>query len=224
MNRTLRQVGVLVAKDLRLEARGMRTASLVTVLGVLIIVVLGLGLGAGRPSAFGATAILWVSYLFGGVLCFEKTFAVERADDALAGLLAAPLDRGALYAAKLATNLVLMLGLAAVITPVAVVLFRFDLSAAPAGFCVVMLLGMTGFAAVGTLFAAAVSSTRLQGGLLALLVFPLCLPLVIASTQIMRRLFEDGLPLGASGLGVVVAFDAVFVVTSWIVFELVLEP
>jgi heme exporter protein CcmB len=197
----------------------------VVVLGVLIIVVLGMGLGAGRPvSGFGATAILWVAYLFGGVLCFEKTMAVERHDDALAGLLIAPVDRGVIYVAKLLTNLILMFALAIVITPVAIVLFRFDLSAHPLGFATVMLLGMTGFAAIGTLFAAAVSSTRLQGGLLALLVFPLSLPVVIISTQMMRALFERNQPLNEMGLATLLAFDVIFLVVSWLVFELVLEP
>ena len=225
MTRTLRQVALLIAKDLRIEARGRQTMGLVVVLGVLIIVVLGLGLGAGRPiSGFGATAILWVAYLFAGVLCFEKTFAVERSDDALAGLLAAPVDRGVIYLAKLLTNLVLIFALAVVITPVAIVLFRFDLSAAPVSFAVVMILGITGFAAVGTLFSAAVSSTRFQGGLLAMLVFPLSLPVVIVSTQMMRAIFEKGEPLGGQGLATLGAFDIIFLVMSWLVFELVLEP
>ncbi len=225
MIRSLGQIRLLVAKDLRLEARGRQTIGLVTVLGILIIVVLGMGLGAGRPiSGFGATAILWVAYLFGGVMCFEKTMAVERQDDALAALLAAPLDRGVIYAAKLITNLALMIGLAAVITPVAILLFRFDLSAAPLGFAAVMLLGMTGFAAVGTLFSAAVSSSRFQGGMLAILVFPLSLPVVIASTQMMRALFDGGETLSGRGLATLAAFDVLFLVTSWLVFELVLEP
>ena len=225
MTRTLRQVALLMAKDLRIEARGRQTMGLVVVLGILIIVVLGLGLGAGRPiSGFGATAILWVAYLFAGVLCFEKTFAVERSDDALAGLLAAPIDRGVIYLAKLLTNLILIFALAVVITPVAIVLFRFDLSAAPVSFAVVMFLGITGFAAVGTLFSAAVSSTRFQGGLLAMLVFPLSLPVVIVSTQMMRAIFEKGEPLGGQGLATLGAFDIIFLVMSWLVFELVLEP
>ncbi len=225
MTRSLRQVALLIAKDLRIEARGRQTMGLVVVLGILIIVVLGLGLGAGRPiSGFGATAILWVAYLFAGVLCFEKTFAVERSDDALAGLLAAPIDRGVIYLAKLLTNLVLIFALAVVITPVAIVLFRFDLSAAPVSFAVVMFLGITGFAAVGTLFSAAVSSTRFQGGLLAMLVFPLSLPVVIVSTQMMRAIIEKGEPLGGQGLATLGAFDIIFLVMSWLVFELVLEP
>jgi heme exporter protein B len=212
-------------KDLRIEARGRQTISLVAVLGTLIIAVLGLGLGPeGRVGGAGATAILWVAYLFGGVLSFEKTMAVEREEAAMAALLLAPVDRGVIYLGKLIGNLALMLALAAVITPVAVLLFGFDLSAAPLAFAAVMVISMIGFAAVGTLFAAAVASTRLQGGLLALLVFPVSLPLVVASTQVLVSVFRDGEPLGGLGLAVLVAFDAVFLVTSWLVFECILEP
>ncbi|MHC5023741.1 MAG: heme exporter protein CcmB, partial [Planctomycetota bacterium] len=197
----------------------------VIVLGVLIIIVLGMGLGAGEPmSGFGATSILWVAYLFGGVLCFEKTMAVERHDDALAGLLLAPVDRGAIYISKLLTNLILMVGLALVVTPVAIMLFRFDISAHPFAFVSVMGLGMLGFAAVGTLFAAAVSSTRLAGGLLAMIIFPLTLPVVILTTQMMRRVFLFDEPGLGPGLATLVAFDVIFLVVSWLVFEFVLEP
>jgi heme exporter protein B len=225
MSATFEQIWLLLAKDLRIEARGRQTVGLVIVLGVLIIVVLGLGLGAGQPiGGFGATAILWVAYLFAGVLCFEKTMAWERNDDALSGLLAAPIDRGVIYVAKLLANIALMFGLAAVITPVAIILFRFDLSAAPWQFALVMALGMIGFAAIGTLFAAAVSSTRLAGGLLAMLVFPLSLPVVILSTQLMRRVFEQGESVFGGGLATLAAFDLIFLTASWIVFEQVLEP
>jgi heme exporter protein B len=225
MSRTIRHVALLLAKDLRIEARGRQTVGLVVLLGILIIVVLGMGLGAGRPiESFGATSILWVAYLFGGVMCFEKTMAVERHDDALAGLLVAPVDRGVIFVAKLLANLALMAALAAVVTPVAILLFHFDLSAAPLGFALVMALGMIGFAAVGTLFAAAVSSSRLAGGLLALLVFPLSLPVVITSTQLMRRLFQQGGDASGAGIATLAAFDLIFLVVSWLVFELVLEP
>jgi heme exporter protein B len=136
----------------------------------------------------------------------------------------APLDRGLIYLAKLASNLILMLAVAAVVTPAGILFFGFDLSLAPASFAAVMLLGILGFASIGTLFSAAVSSTRLQGGLLAMMVFPISLPLVVVSTQLMIRTFRDGQAPGLSGLGILVAFDAIFLVVSWVVFELVLEP
>src|SRR5688572_30977170 len=108
MNRVIQQVGLLVAKDLRIEARTRQTVGLVVVLGVLIVVVLGLGLGTQQGAGLAATAVLWTAYLFSGVLCFEKTMVVERGDAALAGLMMAPLDRSVIFAAKFVTNLALM--------------------------------------------------------------------------------------------------------------------
>jgi len=225
MTAALTQVAALIAKDLRIEARNRQTLGLVAVLGVLIITVLGLGLGAqNNVAGFSATAVLWVAYLFSGVLCFEKTMAVERNDGVLAAVLMAPIDRGVIYVAKLVSNLALIVAVAAVVTPAGVLFFGFDLSAAPGTFAGVMALSILGFAAVGSLFAAMVSSTRLQGGLLAMMVFPVALPLVLVSTQLLMKTFRDGVAPSWGAVGVLVAFDVIFLVVSWLVFEWVLEP
>jgi heme exporter protein B len=225
MTQSLRHMALLVGKDLRIEARARQTLSLVGVLGILVVAVLGLGLGGqGQVAAFNATAVLWVAYLFSGVLCFEKTMAVERNDSVLDALMMAPVDRGVIYLAKLTSNLLLMLAVAAVVTPVGVLFFGFDLSAAPGMFAGVMALGLLGFAAVGTLFSAMVSSSRLQGGLLAMMVFPVALPIVITSTQMMISQFRDGIAPDATAIGVLVAFNAIFITVGWIVFDWVLEP
>lgn len=224
MRRVFRQVLLLVAKDLRIEARSRQTLGLVVILGLLIVVVLGLGLGAQENVAgFSATAVLWVAYLFAGVLCFEKTMAVERTDGAMAALLLAPIDRGVIYAAKLLSNLALTVAVALIVTPAGVLFFSFDLSAAPLTFAGVVGISMVGFAAVGTLFASVVSSSRLQGGLLALMIFPVALPLVIVSTRLLNRIFRDGQGLDGQTLGILIAFDVIFITTSWLVFDLVLE-
>ena len=225
MSSAMRQLGLLVSKDLRIHVRTRHAAALVIVLGILVVTVLGLGLGAQHlTGSFAAPAVLWVAYLFSGVLCFEKTMAVERHDGALAALLLAPVDRGLIYVSKLVANLILMLIVVAVITPVAIVLFGFDLSAAPGQFALVISLSMLGFAAVGTLFSVAVSSTRDGGGLLAMAIFPVSLPLVIASTQTLVRLFRDGVAVTGSALGIIIAFAVIYMVVSWIVCEVVLEP
>ncbi|HVT90764.1 MAG TPA: heme exporter protein CcmB, partial [Tepidisphaeraceae bacterium] len=129
MTHAIRQIALLTGKDLRIESRTRQTLGLVSVLGLLIVVVLGLGLGSqNQTAAFSATTVLWVAYLFSGVLCFEKTMAVERNDAVLAALLMAPLDRGIIYLSKLTSNLLLMLGVAAVVTPAGILFFGFDLS------------------------------------------------------------------------------------------------
>jgi heme exporter protein B len=111
-----------------------------------------------------------------------------------------------------------------VVTPVGILFFGFDLTPAPFVFAIVMILSIVGFAAVGTLFSAIVSSTKLAGGLLAMMVFPIALPLVIASTQMMLATFRDGHGPGATGIGILIAFDVIFLTVSWLVFEWVLEP
>jgi heme exporter protein B len=251
MRNALYQIFVLTGKDLRIEARSRQTLGLVIVLGLLIVVVLGLGLegqrmanpgvpaasstndlsSTGAPatptpanlSAFGATAVLWVAYLFAGVLCFEKTMAMERTDGALAGLLLAPLDRGLIYISKLISNLALILSVALVVTPAGVLFFNFDLSVAPGSFVLIVGTAIIGFAAVGTLFAAIVSSSRLQGGLLALMIFPVSLPLVIASSRMMTGIFLEKRPLEASSLGILAAFDVIFLAAGWLMFDFALE-
>jgi heme exporter protein B len=223
----LRQMMLLVSKDLRIEGRTRQTIGLVLVLGILIVSVLGLGLSAHPELAkAGTPAILWVAYLFAGVLCFEKTMALERQEGALAGLLAAPVDRGVIYFAKLLANLILMGAVAIVVTAVGILFFQFDLTPAPWGFAGIIALAMLGFAAIGTLFAAVVSSTRLAGGLLALVVFPLVLPVVIASTRVLMGMFDSPETgrVDALGVGILAAFDAIFLVVSWLAFEWVLEP
>jgi heme exporter protein B len=224
MNRALAQIFLLVAKDLRIEARSRQTIGLVVVLGLLIVVVLGLGLGAQENVAgFSATAVLWVAYLFAGVLCFEKTMSIERADGAMSALLLAPMDRGVIYVAKLIANLLLIAAVALVVTPAGVLFFNFDLSEAPWIFTLIVALSMIGFAAIGTLFAAVISSSRLQGGLLSLMIFPVTLPLVIVSTRLLAGIFRDHKGVDASSWGILVAFDVIFLAVSWIVFEFVLE-
>lgn len=217
----LRGATAIIGKDLRLELRTRRTAGLVIVLGLLIVTVLGLGLRPGEGGR-GAAAILWVAYLFSGMLCFERTMSVEREDNALAALVLSPAGPGALYAAKLVANLVMILAVAAVATPVGVAFFGLDLAAPPAQLLAVLGLSLLGLAAVGTLFSAAVSGRR-AGGALPLLVLPLLLPLVLVSTAQLAAL-ESGQSAAPAAMPVLLAFDAIFVTAGWMAYEHILDP
>ena len=225
MSLALRQFAALVAKDLALELRSRQILALVAVLAMLIVAVLGLGLGPQQlASGYAAPAVLWVAYLFAGILCFERTMAPERHDGALAALLLAPVDRSVIYLAKLTTNLLLMLAVALVVTPVAAVLFGFDLAQAPLAFTLTIVVSMVGFAAVGTLFSAVTSSSSMRSAPLAMLILPVTLPLVLASTHLLVALFRDGQPITQAALAILVAFGLIYLTVSWLVFEFILEP
>lgn len=218
----LGHIAVLVGKDLRIEARRRATLAMTVMVGVLVVVIFGLG---DRGPGVDAATVLWAAYLLAAMLCVERTMAVEHEDDAMEGLLLTPIDRGVVYLAKLVTNLLLMAVTAGLVTAAGVVLFGFDPGGALWGFAAVVGLGLLGVAAVGTLLAAAVGGSGRGGGALPLLALPLCLPIVVVSTRLTGALegAGDGGPGGAPGIGVLVAFDVVYLAASWLIFELLLE-
>ena len=183
---------------------------------------------ARKQKAGAEHPVLWMllGLIFdrAGTRDAEALAAYEKATAIKGDYLAAWINRGVIYLAKLASNLVLILAVAAIVTPAGVLFFGFDLSQAPGTFAGVMSLSILGFAAVGTLFAAMASSTRLQGGFLAMMIFPITLPLVLVSTQLLMRVFRDGQSLSGGAIGILVAFDVIFLVVSWIAFEWILEP
>ena len=67
---------------------------------------------------------MWVTVTFAGVVGLGRAFAVERDRRTLDGLLLAPVDRSALYLAKVAANLASMLVVEAVALPVFIALFN----------------------------------------------------------------------------------------------------
>src|SRR5262249_22907048 len=128
-----------------------------------------------------APGVLWVTFIFAGMLTLGRTFARERERGALQGLLLAPLDRGALFLAKLLVNLILLGLVDAAATPAFVALYNLTLRAGP--LLAVVLLGTLGFATVGTLFAAVAANTRAREALLPLLLFPVLVPVIIGAVK-----------------------------------------
>jgi hypothetical protein len=57
-----------------------------------------------------------------------------------------------------------------------------------------------------------------------MVIFPITLPLVISSTTMLMRIFRDGVRPSGTGMAVLVAFDVIFLIVSWVMFEVVLEP
>jgi heme exporter protein B len=144
---------------------------------------------------------------------------LEQEWGTLEGLRLAPVDRGALYLAKLLGNVLFMLAVEAASLPIAGAFF--GLPVLRPALLPVLLLGTLGFAAVGTLFAAMAAHTRAREVLLPVLLLPIAVPVVIASVQATAGVL-DGRGTGP-WLNVLVAFDAIFLVVAFLAFEAVLE-
>jgi heme exporter protein B len=214
----------ILAKDLRIEWRTRESLSSVFVLGVLLLVVFSVAHDAPPEAAPAlAPAVLWATFLFTGLLGVQRAFLLERQNDCLAGLLTAPLDPAAIYAGKLAGNVVLLGAMQAVVVPLVGLFLHVDLLPVLGGLLGVLLLGNLGFAALATLFAAVAVRTRAREVMLPLLLLPLLVPLLIGAVHATRAVLAGGLAAAHDGLAVLVAFDVVFLVAGWLLFAYVVR-
>jgi heme exporter protein B len=215
----------ILLKDLRIELRTKETLAALLLLGLLTLVVLSFAFdptSAMREAA--APGVLWVAVVFAGTLGMNRSLLREREADCLQGLLLAPVDRGSIYLAKTAGNFTIMVAAQVVLVPVFVFFFNLPLWQTTVRLTPVVLLGLLGFAAVGTLFAAVSLRTRAREVMLPLLMLPLAAPLIIAGIQASTALMAgESLSAVSHWLNLLAAFDMVFLVVGWLAFEYVVE-
>lgn len=219
-----RQLIAVAAKDLRLELRSRERVISMFTFAVLVAVVFSFALDPTVRARTIAGAMLWVTVLFAGMLGLGRSFALEREQDAMMGILLAPIDRGALFLGKLAANLVILLATEMVIFPVYALFFQLDYWASIGGLVLVVTLASFGFMILGTLFSAMAVSTRLGDSVLPVLLIPLLMPIVIFAASTTQRLIV-GRPLAemAGTVRMLAAFDIVFLIVATLLFGSVVE-
>lgn len=220
----LRDALTIAGKDLRIEFRSRdRLVSMLT-FSVLVGVVFSFSLDPAVSTQPLAAAMIWVTILFAGLLGLGRSFGMEAEQDAMVGILLTPIDRGAFFLGKLLANLLLLSITVAGIFLVYILFFRLDVIGAAGGLALVIGLGAIGFMALGTLFSAVASNTRMGDSLTPILLLPLLIPVVIFGAAATQRLL-NGRPLDEvmSSVKMLAAFDVVFVVVGTLIFSTVVE-
>jgi heme exporter protein B len=203
-------VGALARKDLLLELRARDTVPAMLLFVVSTLVVFHFVLPA-NSSDLAATGLLWVALLFTALLGLSRSFAAEREQGVIDGLVLAPSDRSAIWLGK-ALSILAFLGLAEVIALPAYALFFRPVDAALVGGVV---LADVGIAAVGTLLAAMAAASHARELLLPLLFLPLAIPIVVGGVGV--SVADDP----ARYLAFLALYDALFGVVCWASFEYV---
>jgi heme exporter protein B len=220
----LRKVGAVAWKDLRAEWRTREMFSAMFVFSLLVIIIFNFALELRADNArVLVPGILWVAFTFSGMLGLNRSFIQEKDRGSLEGLLLCPVDRSAIYLGKMLANVALMALVEIFILPVAFILFNLSFGALP-GIAVVTVLGTLGFAGVGTLFSAMAVNTRAREVMLPLLLFPVAVPLIIAAVKLTAGIM-DGLPGTelARWWQLLLGFDVIFLVLSFMTFDYVIE-
>ena len=217
----LRETATVAAKDIRVEVRGRHATSVVLPFGATLLVSFGLAFGPG-PTLLRQTApgLLWLAVLFSTVLATRRSYEVEGEDGALEGLVLSPLDKAAVFLGKAAAIAVQVLVLAAAAVLLVVLLFDLPVAGDPFTLVAAFALGAVGLAATASLFGVVAESPRAREGLFPLLLFPLVTPVLLAGT---RATATAGTAEAASWLGLLAAFDVIFLAAGTLVFGHLLE-
>lgn len=215
----------IVRKDLAIELRTGEMASSMFLLALLIIIVFAFTLEPERLVAPEFLAGLsWTTLLVAGTLALNRSFVLEREAGGLTGLALAPIDRGSIYLGKALGNFFLLLVAGLVLLPLIAILLGTRGLAPTWLLPLVLLLGVAGIAAIGTLCAAIASRTRAREVLLPILMFPLLAPLLIAATRTTAgALVGESAADLQSWLLMLGGFDIVFATAGWLSFDVLLE-
>src|SRR6266480_4756197 len=214
------QVLTILWKDIRCELRSKQTWTGMGLFALLVLVIFNFAfdLRVDNKAAI-APGVLWVAFVFASLLGLGRTIAAEREKGSLDRLLLCPVNRKAIYLAKLLGNLLFIGVVEIVALPIFAALFDVPLFGA---LLPIVLLGTLGIAAIGTLFSAMAAATQARELLLPVLVFPLIVPVVISAVRATGTLM---VPAASEPpwLGLMAAFDIIFLSASMLTFEYVIE-
>jgi heme exporter protein B len=215
------QVWAILWKDIRCELRSKQTLMGMGLFALLVLVIFNFtfDLRANNTVAV-APGALWVAFIFASTLGLGRTMAAEREQGSLDRLLLSPVDRKAIYLAKLLGNLLFIGVVELVALPVFAILF--NLPVFGGALIPIVLLGTLGIAAVGTLFSAMAAATRARELLLPILVFPLIVPVVIAAIRLTQDIMAPTMN-EPPWLSLIIVFDIIFLSISMLAFQYVIE-
>lgn len=212
-------------KDLLIEWRSPARASGVFFFALALLLMVAFATGASslalKRQAAGA---LWLGLLLASTRSLDHAFHTETEQGALEGLVLWPVDPRAVYYGKALANTLILLGVGAALTPLAIALFDAPILGNPWMFLGLMLGGCAAIAAPGTLLALLTARARGASALLPVLLFPLVVPALIGAARGCAVVME-GDPMGQapSWLGLLVAFNALHWSLSGLLFARVLE-
>ncbi len=225
MTNSLKQVATIIHKDLVTEMRSKDIILSMLVFSLIVVAVFNFIFDPGSEQIkTTAPGILWVALIFSGNLGLSRSFAREHENARMQGLLLCPVDRSLIFIAKVIGNIIFIGVVEAISLPIMIVLF--DLSVGPVirPLILILLLGAIGFAGVGTLFSTISANTKSREVMLPILLFPVSIPIILAAAKSTTYLLNNSnIENVWSWIKILIAFDVIFTIVCFLLYEYVLE-
>ncbi len=213
----------IIRKDKRVEWRGRQGVPVMLVFTLLIVFLFNFALQLSPNLQADLTAgLLWVSLAFASTLGLNRSVSLEQENQAIDGLLLAPVDRSAVYFGKVISNFSFTFLVGLFLLPVFSIFYSQNMFRPL--LILVIILGLGAYTSLGTLLAALSIQTRTRDVLLPVLLYPLALPILIAAVEASRGILV-GQPSGnyQSWLYFLLAGNILFSAAGLLFFEAILE-
>jgi heme exporter protein B len=218
MAESVKQMSALMRKEFLLEWRQRYALNgmLLYIVGAVFVCYLSFNARRGQLTPIVWNTLFWIILLFTAINAIAKSFVQERAGRQLYYYIIASPQQ--IILSKILYNTALMLVLA---------LLGFSVYAFVLGnpvddvllYLLTLVLGAIGFAASLTLVSGIASKAENPATLMAVLSFPIILPLLLMLLKISKNAL-DGLDRSTSWneIAIVLAIDAIVVTLSWLLF------
>jgi heme exporter protein B len=219
------KLGAIIWKDFISELRTKEMILFMCLFSFLVLIIFNFAFGSALKFDSGMVAgILWVAFVFSGLTGLGRSFSMERDRGTLQGLVLCPVSPWIIFLAKL-IGVFLFTTVMEIIT---IFIFSVLYNTAVLPFIVplglITFLGTLGFTAIGTVFSAISSSTKSRDVLLSILFFPISVPVIIASVKATGIILNGkSLVTVFPWLKILVAFDLIFLLVSYLTFEYIME-
>ena len=218
MAESVRQMGALMRKEFLLEWRQRYALNgmLLYIVGAVFVCYLSFNARRGQLTPIVWNTLFWIILLFTAINAIAKSFVQERASRQLYYYTVASPEQ--IILSKIVYNTVLMLALAFLGFGVYAFVLGNPVNDVPL-YMLTLLLGAIGFAASLTLVSGIASKAENPATLMAVLSFPIILPLLLMLLKISKNAL-DGLDRSVSWneIGIVLAIDAIVLTLSWLLF------
>ena len=210
-------------KELLLQWRTRAQAIAVFVFGATSLLLFSFAIGPSAALRQYAGGFLWLGLLLSSTLTLSESFHAEMENRALEGLLLLPVSARVLYYGKALANTIQLVLLGIALVPVMVVLYDAGTTRIPT-IVLIILLGSAGISAPGTLYSAMTSQARAKQTLLPLLLFPLIVPVLLASVKATSlAILGDPMGQGRSWIALLTAFNGIYWSLCGLLFDRVVE-
>lgn len=213
-----------IRKELLLQWRTRAQFLAVMVFGATALLLFSFAIGPDASSLrLYSAGFLWLALLLSSTLTLAESFQSEMENRAFEGLLLLPADPRALYYGKAIANWIQLTMLGVALFPIMVVLYDAGTVRLPS-LIGIIILGSAGISAPGTLYAAMAAQARAKQMLLPLLLFPLIVPVLLASVKACSLIIlGDPMSQVRSWTILLVSFDAIYWSICGLLFVRVVE-